>query len=352
MQQANVTKRERVKMAVHHIKPDVVPWTIDLTGAALIKLADYYADQRLTNLAYFNNWVGNHFVTIGPSGKGQFHGLEDEVQPGIWRDGWGINWDTRGIFGEGEWGRPVNCILPDPTLENYEFPEPPNIGDYAKYPSFIEENKDKFIIGQEGHLFETAWALRGLENFLMDMVLNPKFVHTLMERITSYYLNVIEHSLKYDIDAFAFGEDWGSQNRGLMMGPGHWRRFIKPYLARMFEPIKKAGKIVYLHSDGQVNEIFDDLIEIGLDIYNPFQPEIMDVYQVKKDFGERLCFHGGIGIQDLLVNATPKQVETEVRHMINIVGAGGGYVMAPAHDVLADTPAENIAAMLEVLFSQ
>jgi uroporphyrinogen decarboxylase len=137
-----------------------------------------------------------------------------------------------------------------------------------------------------------------------------------------------------------------------MMGPAHWRRFIKPYLARMFSRIKEAGKFVYIHSDGQVQAIFDDLIEIGLDIYNPFQPEIMDVYQLKKEYGDRLCFHGGIGIQDLLVQGTPQQVKSEVQRLIDEVGAGGGYILSPAHSVLADTPAENLAAMIEVFKSQ
>jgi len=120
----------------------------------------------------------------------------------------------------------------------------------------------------------------------------------------------------------------------------------------MFSRIKYAGKSVYIHSDGQVEAIFDDLIEIGLDIYNPFQPEIMDVYQLKKEYGDRLCFHGGIGIQDLLILGTPQQVKFEVQRMIDVIGAGGGYILSPAHSVLADTPVQNIAAMIEVLKSQ
>ena len=339
-------------MSVQHIQPDKVPWSIDLTSASLINLAEYFGDPRLVEPEYFNTWVGNHFVEIGPTGKGQFHGLEEEVQPGVWRDGWGIIWDTRGIYGEGEWGRPINCVLTEPSLSNYEFPDPPRKAEFSNYPSFIEDNKDRFIVGQEGHLFEVAWALRGIEAFLMDMILHPDFVEDLMERITDYYLAVIDLSMEYDIDAFAFGEDWGSQNKSLMMGPSLWRRFIKPYLARMFSRIKDAGKYVYLHSDGQVDAIFDDLIDIGLDIYNPFQPEIMDVYQVKKEYGNQLCFHGGIGIQNLLLQGTPQQVRSEVQRMMDEIGMGGGYILSPAHAVLADTPVQNIAAMIEVLKSQ
>lgn len=348
----NITKRERVRMAVQHVQPDKVPWSIELTDAALVKMAEYYAEPRLAEPEFFSLWVGNHFVRVGPTGKGQFHGLEEQVEPGIWRDGWGIIWDTRGVYGEGEWGRPINCVLTKPNLENFEFPEPPGRVEFSHFPNFIEENKDKFIVGGAGHLFEVAWGLRGVENFFMDMVLHPEFVDDLMEGIMNYFLAVIDLAIEFDIDVFAFGDDWGSQNKGLMMGPTHWRRFIKPYLARMFSRVKDAGKFVYIHSDGQVEAIFDDLIEIGLDIYNPFQPEIMDVYKLKNEYGDRLCFHGGIGIQDLLVQGTPQQVKSEVQRLIDEVGAGGGYILSPAHSVLADTPVQNIAAMIEVFKAQ
>jgi uroporphyrinogen decarboxylase len=339
-------------MAVQHVQPDKVPWSISLTSAARDNVAEYYAEPRLAEPEYFSTWVGNHFAPVGPTGKGQFHGLEEQLEPGIWRDGWGVIWDTRGVYGEGEWGRPINCVLTEPNLENFEFPEPPGRAEFSHFPSFIEDNKEKFISGQAGHLFEVAWALRGIENFFMDMVLHPDFVDDLMKGIMDYYLAVIDLSLEFDIDAFAFGDDWGSQNKGLMMGPAHWRRFIKPYLAPMFSRIKDAGKSVYIHSDGQVEAIFDDLIEIGLDIYNPFQPEIMDVYQLKKEYGDQLCFHGGIGIQDLLVQGTPQQVKSEVQRMIDVIGAGGGYILSPAHSVLADTPVQNIVTMIEVFKSQ
>ena len=117
----NITKRERVRMAVQHVQPDKVPWSIELTDAALVKMAEYYAEPRLAEPEFFSLWVGNHFVRVGPTGKGQFHGLEEQVEPGIWRDGWGIIWDTRGVYGEGEWGRPINCVLTKPNLENFEF---------------------------------------------------------------------------------------------------------------------------------------------------------------------------------------------------------------------------------------
>jgi len=347
-----MTKRERVRAAIEHRQPDEVPWNIRLTEPALARLADHRDDPRLANSEFFHQWVGNHLKGIGPRGKGLFHGLEEEVKPGFWRDGWGVIWDTRGLYGEGEWGRPVNCVLPEPTLANYTFPDPPSPDAFIHYPLFIQDNQEYFIMGWEGHLFEVAWALRGMENFLMDMVLNPGFVDDLLEGITEYYLAVIDQSVKYDIDAFAFGDDWGSQEMGLIMGPKHWRRYLKPRLARMFEPLHAAGKFVHLHSDGDVSAIFEDLIDIELDVYNPFQPEIMDVYEMKRKHGERLCFHGGIGVQKLLPFGSPHQVRVETGRMIQEVGVGGGYILAPSHSVLADTPMENLVALIEAVWQQ
>jgi len=349
-----MTKRERVIKAISHQQPDKVPWNINLSEPALEMLAKHLGDPQLTDPEYLHDWLGNHIKEVGPTGKGQFHGLEEEVEPGLWRDGWGIIWDTRGMYGEGEWGRPMNCVLPEPTLAGFTFPDPPRPDDFSHYPRFIEENREYFILGYEGHLFEVAWALRGMENLLVDMIQNPGFVDDLMDGITEYYLAVIDESMKYDIDAFTFGDDWGSQEKGLLMGPRLWRRFIKPRLARMFDRIKSAGKFVHLHSDGDLSAIFDDLVEIGLDVYNPFQPEIMDVFEMKRRYGDKLCFHGGIGVQSLLPLGTPDEVRSTVKRMLEEIGDGGGYILAQAHPdgILADVPVENIVALIETVQSQ
>jgi len=346
-----MTRKERVRAAIQHRQPDKVPWTIGLTQPALDSLARYYGDQSLSNADYFDKWVGNHFAYVEPRSAGLFHGLEEEIRPGLWRDGWGIVWDVRGLYGEGEWGRPVECPLEKPSLAGYRFPDPPTAEAYSHYPDTISQNSGLFVVGMEGHLFEAAYALRGMQEFLLDMVAHPAFVDELLDAITEYYLALIDQSVQYPIDAMAFGDDWGSE-RGLLMGPRLWRRFIKPRMAVMFERVRKAGKFVYLHSDGDLREILDDLIEIGLDVYNPFQPDVMDVYAIKQEYGDRLCFHGGISVQALLPLGSPEQVKAEAQRMMREVGAGGGYVLAPSHSVLADTPPENIAALIEAVREQ
>jgi len=347
-----MTKWERVIAAISHQQPDKVPWNIELTDPARVKVAERYGYENLKDPLAFDEWVGNHMRVVMPWSAG-FHALEEEVKPGFWRDRFGIIWDTRGLYGEGEWGRPVNCVLPEPNLDNYTLPNPPGPEDFAHYPRFIEENQGHFLIGVVGHLFEPAWALRGMENFLVDMAVNPGFVDDLMDYLMNYHLAVIDQVVQYDIDACHFGDDWGWQ-QGLLMGPVHWRRYIKPRMAEMFARIKEAGKFVFLHSDGDVSGVFEDLIEIGLDVYNPFQPEIMDVHKMKMKYGDRLCFWGGISIQSLLPFASPEEVRENVGRMIEEVGAGGGYILGQAHPsgVLADTPVENILALIEVVHSQ
>ena len=148
-----------------------------------------------------------------------------------------------------------------------------------------------------------------------------------------------------------FGDDWGQQH-GLQMGPAHWRAFIRPRIARMYARVRAAGKYVFIHCCGKVEELFDDLVELGLNIFNPFQPEVMDVYALHAAYFGRLAFNGGVSTQRLLPFGSPHEVRTEVARMLHDLGARGGLVVAPAHDVPPDVPVENMLAMLDVLMNQ
>ncbi|HET6454210.1 MAG TPA: uroporphyrinogen decarboxylase family protein, partial [Armatimonadota bacterium] len=128
-----------------------------------------------------------------------------------------------------------------------------------------------------------------------------------------------------------------------------WERFLMPRLARQYAAAKDAGKLVTIHSCGKVQEVFLRLIEIGLDCFNPFQPEVMDVYEIKRVFGDRLSFWGGISTQRLLPYGTPDEVKVEARRMMREVGRDGGYILAPAHSIPGDARPENILALIEVV---
>jgi len=335
-----MTHRERVLAAVSHRAPDKVPYDIRFTQPAHAKMAAYYGDPA------FESRLGNCFTWLRPH-------LPDarfvEVAPNIWQDEFGVRWDRRV---DKDIGVVCNRLVTPENVESFAFPDPHEPARYDSFEKMIDPNGGTAVLVSLGFaLFERAWTLAGMENVLMAMVADKRFANTLLDRILEFNLAVIEHACTRNVDIFRFGDDWGHQ-RGVLMGPGLWREFIQPRFARMCERVKSKGKLVMLHCCGKVDELFPDLIECGLDIFNPFQPEVMDVFAVKKRYGKSLTFYGGISIQRTLPFGTVPQVRDEVRRLIDAVGEHGGYIASPSHDTPGDARPENIAAMIEVLQNQ
>jgi len=238
-------------------------------------------------------------------------------------------------------------ILKEPTLHGYQFPTATVPGLFDVMESQIAQYPDRYITWGIGFsLYERAWSLRGIEGFLLDMVDHPAFANELLDGICEFNLQLIEQACQFPIDCVRFGDDWGAQ-RGLIMGPQLWRSFIKPRFARMVQRAASFGKATFLHSDGDVREIIPDLIEIGLSILNPVQPDVMDIYEVEGEYGEDIAFHGGVSVQHLLPDSTPDELRHEVRRLIREVGAGGGFIIAPTHSLGDDIPLENLLVLLE-----
>lgn len=143
---------------------------------------------------------------------------------------------------------------------------------------------------------------------------------------------------------------WGQQH-GLQMGPHIWRQFIRPALKRMYDEVRGKGKFLMIHSCGDVDELFDDLIDMGLKCFNPFQPEVMDVWTLLPRYRGRLSFHGGLSTQRTLPFGSPDDVRNETRRLLAL-GRDGGYIFAPAHDVEGDVPLENMLAAIETVQAQ
>jgi uroporphyrinogen decarboxylase len=332
-----MTNKERVIAVIHHHQPDKIPYHVDFTQKAHQKMVSYLGDPHFRTR--FNNCL--HYLSFETDQAWR------EVAPDIWADEFGVQWD-RHI--DKDIGVVHNLRITPTNLEEYRFPDPDASSRYHKFQA--QMGTTHFIVANLGFsLFERAWTLAGMENILMGMVANPEFVHQLLDRILEYNLRLIENAVQYPIDAVMFGDDWGQQS-GLIMGPRLWREFIKPRIARMYQAVKKGGKYVMIHSCGKVHEIFPDLIEVGVDVFNPFQPEVTDVYEMKRRFGASLSFFGGISTQYTLPFGSISAVKTEVQKLINEVGANGGYIAAPAHAVQGDARPENILAMWEVLESQ
>jgi uroporphyrinogen decarboxylase len=332
-----MTKRDVIRCVLEGRRPPYVPWSIGLTQEAKEKV------QRHFGAADPDVPLENHLVRLG-SDIGFFTPLDDHRV----RDVFGVVWD-RSI--DKDIGNVVGCVLPEPTLAGYEFPDPVDRRYFAEIPGRIERFPDRFRVFQIGFsLYERAWTLRGMENLLMDFHDHPEFVRELLDRIADYNIAQVREALKYEIDAVYFGDDWGQQH-GLQMGPHTWRRFIYPVLRRMYRVARDAGKCVMIHSCGDVDELFDDLVAIGLSCFNPFQPEVMDVSVLLPRYRGRLAFYGGMSTQRTLPFGTASEVRAETERLIAL-GREGGYIFAPAHDIEGDVPLENILALLEVLHRQ
>jgi uroporphyrinogen decarboxylase len=333
-----MTRRERVISAINHQATELVPHQIDLTIPARERLIAHVGDP-----GYLDR-MDNHMTGTG-------YGSMEETSPGSmhYRDQYGVVWN-RTV--DKDIGVVEGHVIPEPNLQGWQ---PPKIDEQMlrdRFQKAIENAGDQFSLMNIGFsLFERAWTLRGMENLLTDMIDEPEFVHELLDAICEHNLQIIELALDYPFDAIMFGDDWGQQ-RGTIMGARYWRTFMKPRVARMMGRAKEAGRFVLLHSCGDIHELFPDLIEIGLDVYQTFQPEIYDIHAIKRDFGRNLTFWGGISTQRLLPFATPDEVKKVSREMMHTMGAGGGYIVAPTHAVPGDVPPENIVAMVEVFTNQ
>ena len=332
-----MTRRERTLRAIAHKETNIIPHNIDFTMGERDKMVQYYGDPN------FEEKIDNHL-------QGLWYGESTEIRPGFVRDMFGVVWNRSGA--DKDIGVIDDVLIPDADLSSYIFPTVNETAIRRGYEALLSDGKDTLKFGSIGFsMFERAWTLCGMENLLCNMVLEPTFVHQLLDEICECNLKMIDIGMSYDIDAFYFGDDWGQQ-KGLIMGEKLWREFIKPRMARMYQRVKSKGKAVIQHSCGDIVTIFPDLIEIGLDVYQTFQPEIYNIVSVKKEFGKDLTFFGGISTQALLPYATPQEVESETRRIMEIMGKGGGYIVAPTHAVPADVPAENMDVLIKVFQNQ
>jgi len=332
-----MNKREVVRMVLEGSRPPYVPWACAFTVPATEKLVAHYGTRDIHEL------LDNHIIGLG-RGQGRFTDVGNDCV----RDAFGVTWD-RSV--DKDIGVVKGCVLPEPTLAGYEFPDPLAPAFFEDIPAMLERYGDCFRVYNIGFsLFERAWTLRGMENLMMDFIEHPGFVRELLDAIAEHNIARVRHALAHDIDAVYFGDDWGQQ-RGLLMGRPYWQEFIYPVLKRMYQTVHDAGKFVVIHCCGDVDELFDDLVDIGLNCFNPFQPEVMDVEDLIRRYRGRLAFHGGLSIQKTLPYGSVEDVRRETRRLLEL-GGEGGYIFAPSHAVPGDVPTENMVAFIEEIQAQ
>lgn len=332
-----MSKADVVRLAIEGRGVPYVPWHCGFTFEAGEKLREHFGEDNLEFV------LDNHFIKLGSD-----IGFFDDLGNDRFQDVFGVVWD-RSI--DKDIGNVEEYQLGEPTLAGYEFPDPLDRRFFENIPDELAKYEGSLRVFKIGFsLYERAWTLRGMESLMMDFLSNPEFVRELLRSIADYNIAQLHEALKYDIDAVYFGDDWGQQS-GLQMGPGLWREFIRPELVRMYKVARDAGKYVIIHSCGKVDELFDDLIEIGLNCFNPFQPEVMDTFALMKRYKGRLAFHGGLSTQQTLPYGSVEEVRRATEELLE-AGKDGGYIFAPAHAVEGDVPLENMLAFIEVLHGQ
>ncbi len=271
------------------------------------------------------------------------YGME-ELPGGLKKDVFGCIWDIGNI------SHLIEPPLKEPSLKGYKMPD---IGEYCKryvYPVWdkdLKKSDNSFrVVPHNFGLFERAWSLRGFENFLIDMVQEPAFCEELIETIADWMIESIDHLLAAPVDGVFLTDDYSDQ-RGLIFGLDRFKHFFKPHWKRIFARIKKAGVYVILHVCGCAAPAVPDLIECGLDCLQSLQPEAMDIYQLKRQYGKDLRFWGGLGAQSTLPFGTPDDVKNEVKRLKEQFGKGGGYILEGAKGIGEDVPIDNVIAYLE-----
>ncbi len=296
-----MTKRERVYAAIQRRPADAIPWQFDLTGAVVDRLkARLQTDDVFAAL-------DDHFAYAWVPEPEPADGAP--LPPGHQRDAFGVVWRRDAVDRTvGDWGGHVSYPLHGPSLRGYRFPEPP--ADPARTRHVREARRghpDDFLWTGMESLFQRAWSLCGFENYLGYLAGEEAFVEELTEKLADLCCRELSLLKGTGLDAVRFGDDWGFQH-SLMVRPQTWRRIYKKHYARLFAAAHEAGLVAMLHSCGHVEPIIGDLIDAGLDVLHPLQPEANDVAGCRREFGADLTFWGALGSQSTLPNGTPADV--------------------------------------------
>ncbi len=374
-----MTPRERVLTAIAHEEPDRVPIVIGVSNATGIKMAPYRELKELIGVEapdeYLYDWPELGTAAIDEETMRRLHsdvrGVTDLEPDWVltrnrtrephsdYVNSWGSGAKE---MKPGEWF-PMVEPLKDATdlseVERYEWPDmddPTRIAHVAEEAARLADG-DYAVIATPWLLFplERAFAMQGMETFLMNMALHPDFAEALLLKIAELCKQLMIHFLEAldgNADIIKIGDDLGTQ-QSLLMSPDMYRRVLKPIHADFIALIRRhtSARILF-HSCGDVYPLLDDLVEIGVDIVNPVQTsagKLSDLERLKTRYGKTLTFCGAIDTHRILNHGSPDDVRSEVGRVIDVLGPGGGYLAGAVHTVMNDVPAENILAMVDAV---
>lgn len=349
--------KDRVRAAIEHRSTDRVPIDFaaraEVEDALMKRLGARDPGELLDILGVDVRGVGPAYV--GP--RGHELGYADPtvaVTPeGLYRDIWGVGFRANAT-GTGFYMDLADSPLAGATtaadLDRHAWPTP-ELWDYDTIAGQIAPIEDHWVWSHSRGVFEISWFLRGFENFLYDMAAEPEFAGAVMDRVQGYLFERARRILVAGggkIDMMEYNDDVGSQ-KGMLISPDTWRKLLKPRMAEFIRLCREFGARVRYHSCGAIRPIIPDLIEIGVDVLNPVQIAAvgMDIEELKREFGRRITFDGGIDTEHLLPRCSRDEVYREVSRLLPIVGEGGGYILAPTHVFQPDVPTENVLAVFE-----
>ncbi|MGD9126608.1 MAG: uroporphyrinogen decarboxylase family protein [Planctomycetia bacterium] len=353
--------RERVFLALDHKEPDRIPIDCWTTKVIDEKLMNHYGfTDREQLLQKFD--VDFRYIE-GPKYIGPEPATHDD---GSIEDHWGVPRVLVEIEGADGTKASYREVLDFPlrgatsVQELIDYPKWPD-PDWFDYDCVAEQvaeaRKTGKVIAFMGDRMnrcaqlKPAMYLRGIDQIFYDLAIDPDIAEYLFRRISEFYIEYFRRVMTVadgGIDIMFLGDDFGTQ-KGPFMSPEMWRKFLRPGFKQYCELGHEFGAKVAHHSCGSIKALIPELIECGLDILNPIQPDVtnMDHAEVKKLYGDQLCFHGSISIQKTLPFGTPEDIRNEVRNRFETLGPNGGFIFCSAHNIQADTPIENIEALFE-----
>ncbi|HDN67340.1 MAG: uroporphyrinogen-III decarboxylase-like protein [Candidatus Latescibacterota bacterium] len=344
MVKETMTPRERWLAVLKRQKPDRVPMDYWATREATEKLMKYLGceDER----ALFERLHIDRVVTVGPKYVGPSLPKDTDVFGCRHKE---MDYGT-GVYSECIYHPLAQYKTLDEIKRNYRWPNP-DWWDYSEIHKQVIGNEQYPIRGGGSEPFLTYKKLRGQEQAFMDLILHPEIVHYCLDKLFHLcYENTLRiyEQIPGQVMITYVAEDFGSQE-GLMYSPQQIREFFIPRMKRMIDLAHQAGAYVFHHSDGAIREILPDMIEAGIDVLNPIQWRCkgMEREGLKRDFGDQVIFHGGVDNQYTLAFGSVEEVRQEVKDNLRILGEGGGYILAPCHNIQAVSPPENIVAMYE-----
>jgi len=345
-----LTHRERVALALAHQETDRIPIAMVCAGINLPAhraLEEYLVRERGLSVAEYLKPLLD-IQSVGPAYVGP---LLEPLQ-----DLWGVRRQPVS-YGSGEYHEidfyPLAQVSDPGDLDAHRWPTTEWF-DYSVLPEQIRalrKEGDYCLMVGNGNIFETSWYMRGFQQMFLDFVLNPELAHAIFSRVGDFYVAHFERVLAAapgEIGLIFTADDIGGQ-QGLLLSLEMWEEFIKPYHVKLNRTIHEFGAQVIYHSDGAVMEGVPGLIDMGIDVLQAlqFDAQGMDPTVLKREYGDRLCFEGGISVQRTLPFGTPEDVREEVQARIDVLGRDGGYILGPSHAIQAGTPPENVVALFD-----